>query len=449
MPSHNTSVDLADTLDAAATAWLALRSGVSLSDAIERAVIEARRANAVHPRLRAAVLDVATTATRRLALIDAAMARLSTHTVDGEVAALLAVALGQVFAARYAPHTLVDQAVRAAKSRVTTRPAAGFVNALLRNALRGGVALVEELSRDDVVRFNAPAWWLAQLQAAYPNDWQRIATAADTPPPLTLRVNVRQGSCAQYLEKLRSAGIAATQIGESAVRLERPMPVESLPGFGAGEVSVQDAGAQLAAIWLDPQSGQRVLDVCAAPGGKTAHMLERADVTVDAVEIDAKRALRIDENLRRLQLVSRARVSVADAAEPERWYSGIPYERILLDAPCTASGIVRRHPDIPWLRRPADVASLARAQARLLDALWPLLAPAGRLLYAVCSVFPEEGAALIDAFVARHSEARVLPLAGYAAGVVQLLPRVWTPHAADDLPAEHDGFFYALIEKMR
>jgi 16S rRNA (cytosine967-C5)-methyltransferase len=458
------SVDLADTLDAAATAWLAFRGGASLADAIERAVLDAQRAGTVHPQLRAAVLDVATTAVRKLALIEAAVAELATRPPDAEVAALLAVALGQWFAARYPAHTLVDQTVRAAKSRAATRPAAGFVNALLRQAVRSGTELVATLSRDDVVRYNAPAWWLARLRTAYPGEWQNIAAVSSQPPPLTLRVNVRRLSCAAYLERLNALGIAASRVGASAVRLHEPVPVERVPGFASGEVSVQDAGAQLAAAWLDARPGQRVLDACAAPGGKTAHLLELADVHVDAVEADTQRAARIGATLQRLSLTSRtsrARVIVADAAAPAGWFSGAPYERILLDAPCTASGIVRRHPDIPWLRRPADVASLARAQSRLLDALWPLLAPAGRLLYVVCSVFPEEGASQIDGFVARHADAQLRPLAGRPPGALQLLPWAWTGPAAlgtafgaefgtvSELPIEHDGFCYALIEKMR
>lgn len=458
------SVTLADALDAAATAWLKFRGGTSLSAAVEQAVAEAGPIGTTHPRLRAAVLDVVTTAVRQLALIDAAIDRLASREPDVEVDALVAVALGQLFAARYPSHTLVDQTVEAAKSRAGTQAAAGFVNALLRNAIRGGVSLVAELRRDEVVRFNAPQWWITRLRKTYPAQWQRILEAALVPPPLTLRVNARRSTCEHALRQFQAHGLAATRIGDVAIRLERALPVDRIPGFASGEVSVQDAGAQLAARWLEARDGERVLDACAAPGGKTAHLLERADVTVDAIDADAARAKRIDQNLSRLGLVDRARVIVADAGAPATWFDGRSYDRILLDAPCTASGIVRRHPDIPWLRRPADVALLARTQQRLLNALWPLLAPAGRLLYVVCSVFPEEGTRQIESFLARHADAIGVGLPHQAGelAALQLLPQLAIASAAAsdvrrgdppeidlDAPCEHDGFCYALIEKRR
>jgi 16S rRNA (cytosine967-C5)-methyltransferase len=207
---------------------------------------------------------------------------------------------------------------------------------------------------------------------------------------------------------------------------------------------VQDAGSQLAAPFLQAADGMRVLDACAAPGGKTAHLLERATLELTALEVDAARARRIDENLARLGLV--AKVQVADAGDLPAWWDGRPYQRILLDAPCTASGIVRRHPDIPWLRREGDVAQLARAQARLLGALWEALAPAGRLLYVVCSLFPEEGVQQVDRFLASRADARLAPLAPGLPGSLQLLPAEGAATAA--LPGVHDGFFYALIEKI-
>lgn len=455
------SVGLADALDAAATAWLKFRAGAAFATAIDQAMVEAQRSS-THPRLRAAVLDVLSTAVRQLALIDAAIARLATRAPDAEVAALIAVALGQWFAERYPAHTLVDQTVEAAKSRASTRAAAGFVNAIVRNAVRGGAAMVAELRRDEVVRFNAPQWWITRVRKSYPAQWQQILEAAP-PPPLTLRVNVRRTSCERALQRLHTGGIAATRIGEVAIRLAQPLPVERIPGFAEGELSVQDAGAQLAARWLGARDGQRVLDACAAPGGKTAHLLERSDVSVDAVEADAVRAARIDQNLARLGLADRARVIVADAGAPGTWFDGRTYDRILLDAPCTASGIVRRHPDIPWSRRPDDVALLARAQQRLLNALWPLVAPAGRLLYVVCSVFPEEGTRQIESFLARHSDAmRIeLPHQPREQAALQLLPQRAAATAATgapsgdptdidlDAPCEHDGFCYALIEKRR
>ncbi len=453
-----TSVPLADALDAAASAWLAFRAGTALDVALERAVAEAQRAGATHPRLRAAALDVTTKAVRQLALIEATIHRLATRKPDPEVEALLCVALGQFFAARYPAHTLVDQTVEAAKSRDSTYAAAGFINALLRNAQRGGPTLIEELQRDETVRFNAPHWWITRLRKSWSNNWRHILEAAQTPAPLTLRVNVRRSSCERMLQRLQEAGIGATRIGEVALRLDRALPVEQIPGFAQGEVSVQDAGAQLAARWLNAPAGARVLDACAAPGGKTAHLAERSDIHVDAVEIDPARAARIQDNLNRLGLVGlapeRVRVIVGDAGAPQSWADPRRYDAIVLDAPCTASGIVRRHPDVPWLRRPTDVALLARTQARLLDALWPHLNPTGRLLYVVCSVFPDEGARQVESFLARHADAVCVPLPGQAVGdiALQLLPTVPSTGASatptdDDAPCEHDGFCYALIEK--
>jgi 16S rRNA (cytosine967-C5)-methyltransferase len=249
---------------------------------------------------------------------------------------------------------------------------------------------------------------------------------------MTLRVNRRKLSVAAYLAKLAALGIDARRVGEVAVRLSQPRGVERLPGFAEGEVSVQDAGAQLAAPLLDVRSGMRVLDACAAPGGKSVHLLELADLDLLVLDHDAERAPRIGATLERVGLT--AQVRVADAGDPERWWDGTPFDRVLLDVPCSASGVVRRHPDIKWLRREADLDRFAREQSRLLAALWQVLVPGGKLLYATCSVFAEENGAVIDAFLARRDDARRLLLPGLGDG--QLLP--------DD---EHDGFFYALLEK--
>jgi 16S rRNA (cytosine967-C5)-methyltransferase len=249
---------------------------------------------------------------------------------------------------------------------------------------------------------------------------------------MTLRVNQRRLTAEQYLAKLGERGIAGEIIGAHAVMLERPLPIESVPGFAAGEVSVQDAGAQLAAPFLDLRPGMRVLDACAAPGGKAGHILELADCALTALDSDPARVPRISDNLTRLGLS--ARVVCGDCASPAAWSDGEPFERILLDAPCTASGVAKRHPDIKWLRRESDIARLAATQGRMLDALWQQLASGGKLLYATCSVFPQENAQTIASFVARNSAARRLPLAGLDGG--QLLP-----------DARHDGFFYALLEK--
>jgi len=343
---------------------------------------------------------------------------------------------------------VVDQSVQAAKAEAGTRAATGFVNAVLRNAIRRIPALRPELERQPTVAFNAPRWWIERLREAEPAHFARILHLQQQVPPLVLRVNRRHGSVEDYLQRLQRKGIEASRVGPEAVWLHVPRPVADIPGFTAGDVSVQDAGAQLAVQLLHAEDGMHVLDACAAPGGKTGHLAEVADnLVIDAVELDPARAERIEENLRRTLARRQAliRLHVADVTQPERYAHG-RYQRILLDAPCTASGIVRRHPDIPWLRRPADVAHLTTVQGRMLDALWPLLEPAGRLLYVVCSVFPEEGPLQAEAFAARHADARPVAITGASSGQLRLPPAhgaAWS----DGLPSVHDGFFFATFEK--
>jgi 16S rRNA (cytosine967-C5)-methyltransferase len=333
----------------------------------------------------------------------------------------------------YPAHTLVSEAVQACALHPGTRAARGLVNALLRRLLNERDALLRQVLVDDEARWNHPRWWIERLRAAYPDDWQTILEQDQRRAPLTLRVNVRQGSRDAYLERLRAQGLDAAAPAElpQALVLQRAVPVQQLPGFDDGAISVQDCAAQRAAALLDARQGMRVLDACAAPGGKTAHIAELADVELLALDHDAERAARIGQTLQRLHLPP-AQVRVADAAQPDSWWDGRAFDRILLDAPCSASGIVRRHPDIRWLRHDPDIDALARRQRDLLDALWPLLAPGGRLLYATCSVFPEEGALQAADFARRHPDA----LAWAAPG--QILPGT---------EPEQDGFFYALFAK--
>ena len=441
---------LADALRVAAAAWRGLRGGSSLDRALAAATDEfaASLRAPVHPRLAAAAKDVAYSATRHLALIEAMLERLAHRAPEPAVSALLAVTLGQLLAPRHATYVVVDQAVQAAKAQAETRAAAGFVNAVLRNAIRRMPTLRPELERQPTVAFNAPRWWIDRVREAEPAHFARILQLQRQAPPLVLRVNRRHGAVEAYLQRLSGEGIEASRVGPEAVWLHTPLPVADIPGFASGEVSVQDAGAQLAVELLQVEDGMRVLDACAAPGGKTTQLAEVADnLMIDAVEVDAARAERIEENLRRTQARGHAliRVHIADAARPEQYAAG-SYQRILLDAPCTASGIVRRHPDIPWLRRPADVAQLATLQARLLDALWPLLEPAGRLLYVVCSVFAEEGPRQAEAFAARHADARPLALPGTSGGPLELPPAHGASWTAG-LPSVHDGFYFAIFEK--
>jgi 16S rRNA (cytosine967-C5)-methyltransferase len=353
--------------------------------------------------------------------------------------------LWQPVGASYDAFTLVNQTVEAAKKMPSIKAQAPFINACLRRFLRERETLVTQTERDPVARWNHPKWWIERLQSDWPNDWQAILHANNQRAPMTLRVNTRRTTRAQYMAALQAAGLSATPVVENGLQLTQSVAVHRLPGFGDGLASVQDAAAQLAApLLLGPQAQvgtPRVLDACSAPGGKTAHLLEWADAEVTALDSDASRCERVHQTLFRLGL--NARVLAHDAADVPAWWDGVPFDAILLDAPCSGAGIVRRHPDIRWLRRDTDIAQLVAVQARLLDALWPLLKPGGRLLYATCSVFKAEGIDQINAFLARNTQVKIGPSPGH------LLPGIATTDASsiDNLLGDHDGFFYALLEK--
>jgi 16S rRNA (cytosine967-C5)-methyltransferase len=291
-----------------------------------------------------------------------------------EVRALLLVAIYRLETRPDAAHTVVDQAVSAA-AEIANGKFRGLVNGVLRSFLRQQAALTAALAADPLAVAQHPAWWLNRLQAAYPADWAGIVAAGNQAPPMGLRVNRRRVSRENYLEQLLAAGIAAQPVGEDGLALAQPQPVDRLPGFFDGLVSVQDPGAQRAAEILAPAADSRVLDACAAPGGKTAHLLERADLDLLALDLKPARCRRVEEGLGRLHLS--ARVEAADCAKLDVWWDGRPFDAVLADVPCTASGVVRRNPDAKWLRRPEDVASFAGTQARILDALWQVVA-AGR-----------------------------------------------------------------------
>jgi 16S rRNA (cytosine967-C5)-methyltransferase len=372
--------------------------------------------------------------------------------------------------AHFEAHTLVNQAVEAAKRNPATKAQASFINACLRRFLREREALLATALRDPQAQYNHPLWWIKRLKNDYPTQWQAILQASASAAPLTLRVNTLQTSAADYQAALLTQAIEATPVAHNGLELARSAYVPGLPGYAQGWFSVQDAAAQCAApLLLDAALGEpasksprplrvldgvleeaprplRVLDACAAPGGKTAHLLEYAasrgqSIEVVALDIDAARCQRIHDNLARLQLT--AQVIAADAAKPADWWDGQPFDAILLDAPCSASGIVRRHPDIRWLRRESDIAQLGQLQSGLLKALWPVLKQGGHLLYCTCSVFKAEGQGQIQTFVAHHSEAVLLPSPGH------LLPQ--SPPLAktmrDNHLGGHDGFFYALLRK--
>lgn len=351
--------------------------------------------------------------------------------------------------ARYTAHTLVDQTVEAAKRGDATQHQASFINGCLRRFLREREELVARTEKSPQAVWNHPQWWIDRVRKDHPGDWQAILQANNTQAPLILRINERKTTQAQYQHALAAINIEATPVGRQGVILARAQAVSSLPGFAEGHFSVQDAAAQLAApLLLDglkAEGGEagrlKVLDACAAPGGKTAHLLELADCDVTALDIDARRCERVKQNLHRLGL--QADIRVGDAGQPDSWWDGQAFDAILLDAPCTASGIVRRHPDVRWLRRPTDITQLADIQAHLLKTLWLLLKPGGRLLYCTCSVFRAEGDNQIQTFLTHHTDALLKPSPGH------LLPQsgVGATVFPDNLMREHDGFYYALLEK--
>ena len=362
---------------------------------------------------------------------------------DERVRFLLLVALYQLQYSKAAQHAVVDQAVRAAQ---TLSPrVGGLVNAILRNFLRNQELLIEQAAQHAEGKYSYPQWWIDMLQAQYGERSTAILEAGNQHPPMTLRVNQQRISTVDYLalltqQELPARVIEADLTGTGALLLDKPMSVDKLPGFFDGLASVQDAGAQYAAGLLDVHDGMRVLDACAAPGGKTAHILEQAAVEMVAVDKDEKRLQRVAENLQRLGLTSQwgtAQLVVGDAAVPDAWWDGKTFQRILADVPCSASGVVRRHPDIKWLRRSTDIAGFAAQQLDILRALWRLLAQNGKLLYATCSVFQQENEQVIAAFLAQRPDARRLPIAIPNETNGQLLPN-----------EQHDGFFYALLQKI-
>ena len=343
-----------------------------------------------------------------------------------DIERLLLVALYQLAHTRAAPYAVVDQAVRCAEDIAMGR-LKGLVNGTLRNFLRNKDNLLADAGRDNEARYNHPRWWVQRLRAAYPTQWASVLEMSNRRPPMTLRVNAGKLSAEDYVAQLAAKDIKARIIKGQAVQLDAPCNVRDLPGFAEGVVSVQDFGAQKAALLLDVADGMRVLDACAAPGGTTGHILELAQAKLVALDVDAERLQRVEDNLQRLGLS--ATLKAADAAKPETWWDGQPFDRILADVPCSASGVVRRHPDIKWLRRPDDFAALGKQQAAMVDALWPTLAAGGKLLYATCSIMPEENRQQVDAFLKRHGDAKLFK-------DEQLLPT-----------SEHDGFYYALLVK--
>ncbi len=376
---------------------------------------------------RSAAQDAVFGALRRFGWGDFILSRLMSRPLTHEeTRALLLVALYRLDTRPDSEPMVVDQAVRAA-GELAGGVFKGLVNGVLRNYLRQREALGKAAVEDEEAWFWHPRWWLARLKRTHPQDWESIVRAGNELPPMSLRVNQQHATCGEYLARLQEAGVAGRLVHGNAILLDRPVAVEDLPGFFAGDVSVQDAGAQRAAELLAPLAGMRVLDACAAPGGKSAHLLEMARIDLLALDIDATRTRRIEENLQRLGLMGRVRT--ADCSDLASWWDGRAFDAILADVPCSASGVVRRHPDIKTLRRESDIHQFARMQAKILDALWQTLKPGGQLLYATCSVFGEENSGQIDAFLVRQETAQRVH-------EEQLLPQ-----------DENDGFYYALLRK--
>lgn len=362
---------------------------------------------------------------------------------DADVEALLLVGLYQLLYTRVPAHAAIGETVGCA-DKLKKPWAKGLLNAVLRNAQRESETIFAELERDPVVRTAHPRWLQKSLKAFWPEQWEAICAANNAHPPMILRVNRRHHSRDVYLALLGDAGIAATPCvySREGIVLEAAADVRSLPGFAEGWISVQDEAAQLAADLLDLAPGQRVLDACCAPGGKTCHILEAepALVGVVAVDLEAKRLVRVKENLERLGLD--AELIAADGRDIDKWWDGKPFQRILLDAPCSATGVIRRHPDIKLTRQPDDIVALAQLQGELLDAMWKTLEVGGILLYATCSTLPTENTEVIAAFLERTPGARELDLAT-AAGIKQ-------PHGRQLLAQQggHDGFYYAKLIKI-
>ena len=396
-----------------------------------------------HPSLsgqqRGAIQDISYGTLRFYGQLDALLGLLLKKPLQHQdLRCLLLVGLYQLQYSKSSPHAVVDHAVSSSSGlggSKQNKGAPGLVNAVLRNFMRQRATLLTQATKTDVGRHSHPQWWIDRIREQYPNDYQAILEAGNQHPPMTLRVNRRKVKVADYREQLQECGMTAHSLWDDALILAQPVGVERLPGFSSGLVSVQDAGAQLAAPFLDVRDGMRVLDACSAPGGKTAHLLELADVEMTAIDHDDIRLSRVAQNLTRLELKAH-RLICADAARPIEWWDDKPFDRILADVPCSASGVTRRHPDIKWLRRETDLPHFAANQQKILDALWQTLARDGKLLYATCSVFAEENKLQVTKFLSHHPDARPLPLSRMEELDGQLLPG-----------PQHDGFFYTLLHK--
>ena len=412
----------------AASAVEAVLRGRSLDDGLASAC------KGAEPRDVGLIRALAYGAVRELGSLRWLIRQLTQRPPQDVITALLAVGLVQLRSLRVPEHAAVSETVDAA-AQIGQRKAGGMINAVLRRYLREHQKLNEKLPP----HLDMPDWLLQHIRRDWDERWPQVLASSDEPAPMTLRVNSRAGSRDSYLESLATADLPATAgVPTHSVILEDAAAVEALPGFAQGRASVQDCSAQLAAELLAPKNGERVLDACAAPGGKAAHLLELADIDLVALDIAEARQPRVHETLERLSV--KATVLTGDAAQPDDWWDGKAFDAILVDAPCSGTGVIRRHPDIKWLRRASDIAQMAARQTAILTALWPLLKPGGRLLYATCSILDAENRDVLDAWLATEPSAQAAPIAaswGEPAGVVRRI----APGGA------WDGFYFAMLLK--
>jgi len=353
-----------------------------------------------------------------------------------DVRCLLLVGLYQLQYSKAASYAVVNYAVSASLSLSYGKGAKGLINAVLREFIRQRETLLITANIKEVGKYSHPQWWIDKLRNQYPKDYSAVLKASNQRPPMALRVNQKKIGILEYLSQLNDHNFSAQVTSNNALILEHSVAVEKLPGFTAGMVSVQDAGAQLAAEFLDVHDGMRILDACAAPGGKSGHLLELADIDLTTLDNSPARLALVKQNFTRLAF-KKYRIVCGDASTPQEWWDGKLFDRILADVPCSASGVVRRHPDIKWLRRPSDIAQFSSIQQKILNALWQTLARDGKLLYVTCSIFFEENKLQVEEFLLHHSDARIVPLPMVEALDGQLLPS-----------SQHDGFFYTLLQKI-
>ena len=410
----------------AAQTLAAVASGKNLSDELAHIIAQNPELTAQDKGM---LQDIAYGCQRHLGSLKFMLGKMLNKPIDNEaLQSYLLVALYQLNHTQNAPHAVVNEAVNHI-AQIGHGQYRSFANAILRRFLREKDGLNKACRYDDVAKHNLPIWLQKTLQNQYPKHWHNIATAFQAHPPLTLRVNRRHANAEQYLAALHDAGLNGKILDDYAIHLAQAVPVAQLPRFADGWVSVQDWGAQQAAPLLAPQNGERILDACAAPGGKTGHILELADCDVTALDIAPQRLQRVQDNLARLRF--QAALHCADAQNLSDWYNGEPFDAILADIPCTASATIKRNPDIKWLRRPNDAAKTARQQEILLDRLWQTLKPGGRMLLATCSLFHGENGRQCQKFLQRHTDAQLQQ-------EQTLLPN-----------DKQDGFYYALISKSQ